>query len=194
MSLAVESMRDRISAFESPLSASRPARAATCGVAMLVPFGDQPALEELRAALKEERDCRVLLRNYKKDGTPFWNELSVSPVRDEGERLRNFIGVQNDVTRRKTAEEALRRARDELENRVRQRTARLAEANARLRGEISERRELEARLTHQAFHDSLTGLPNRTLFLDRLDLALERAGGRGAGSRCCSRTWTTSRS
>ncbi|MEJ7816846.1 MAG: PAS domain S-box protein, partial [Rubrobacter sp.] len=65
---------------------------------------DQPALEELRIALREGRDCKVVLRNYKKDGTPFWNELSVSPLRDEKGRLANFVGVQNDVTERKEAE------------------------------------------------------------------------------------------
>src|SRR3954466_1221427 len=43
---------------------------------------DQPALEELRAAIREERECQVVLRNYKKDGILLWNELSISPVRD----------------------------------------------------------------------------------------------------------------
>ncbi len=139
---------------------------------------DQPALDEVRAAIREERDCEVLLRNYRKDGTLFWNELRLSPVHDERGQLVNFVGVQNDVTERKQAEEELQRAHDELEDRVRQRTARLAEANAQLQREIAERRELEEQLTHQAFHDPLTGLPNRTLFLDHLDLALERAGRR----------------
>jgi diguanylate cyclase (GGDEF)-like protein/PAS domain S-box-containing protein len=140
---------------------------------------NQSALLEIRAALREGRDCEVLLRNYRKDGTLFWNELRLSPVHDERGRLVNFIGVQNDVTERRRAEEELRRTHAELDERVRQRTARLAEANARLEREIAERRELEEQLTHQAFHDPLTGLPNRSLFLDRLELSLTGSLGRG---------------
>ena len=66
---------------------------------------DQPALDELRKAIAEERECRVVLRNYRKDGTPFWNELYVSPVHDEEGRLTNFVSVQNDVTQRRMIEE-----------------------------------------------------------------------------------------
>jgi PAS domain S-box-containing protein len=66
---------------------------------------DQPALEELRTAIHEERHCTVVLRNYRKDGTLFWNELSVYPVRDEKGHMTNFVGVQNDVTERIRAEE-----------------------------------------------------------------------------------------
>ena len=69
---------------------------------------DQPPVEELRAALRDGRQCDVMLKNFKKDGTLFWNELSISPVRDEAGRLLNFVGVQNDVTERQRAEEALR--------------------------------------------------------------------------------------
>jgi PAS domain S-box-containing protein len=66
---------------------------------------DQPALDELRKAIAEERECRVVLRNYRKDGTPFWNELYVSPVHDEEGSLTNFVSVQNDVTQRRMIEE-----------------------------------------------------------------------------------------
>ena len=69
---------------------------------------EQPALAELRAALQEGRGCQAVLRNYKKNGTLFWNELSISPVRDEEGHLVSFVGVQNDVTERRRAEEALR--------------------------------------------------------------------------------------
>src|SRR5215207_5752400 len=73
---------------------------------------DQPALDELREALGEERECRVVLRNYRKDGTPFWNELYVAPVHDEEGRLTNFVGVQNDITERRRIEEVLRESEE----------------------------------------------------------------------------------
>src|ERR671910_2800358 len=73
---------------------------------------DQPALDELRSALSEERESRVVLKNYRKDGTPFWNELYVSPVHDEEGRLTNFVGVQNDITERRGIEEILRESEE----------------------------------------------------------------------------------
>ena len=66
----------------------------------------QPALDALRQALREARPTTVLLRNYRKSGEPFWNELTVAPVRDEEGAVTHFIGVSNDVTVRKRAEEA----------------------------------------------------------------------------------------
>ena len=72
---------------------------------------DQPALGDLRAAIREERHCTVVLRNYRKNGTLFYNELSVYPVRDENGRVMNFVGVQNDITERLRTEEALREIR-----------------------------------------------------------------------------------
>src|SRR5215203_6430956 len=68
---------------------------------------DQPALAKLRTAVREGLHCTVVLRNYRKDGTLFWNELSVYPVHDEENRVTNFVGVQNDITERVRAEETL---------------------------------------------------------------------------------------
>ncbi|ATC65035.1 hypothetical protein CMV30_14295 [Nibricoccus aquaticus] len=70
---------------------------------------DQPALHELRAALASDTPCRVILRNYRKDGTLFWNELDISPVRSEHGLVTHFIGVQTDVTSRIQIEELLQR-------------------------------------------------------------------------------------
>ena len=43
---------------------------------------DQPELEAIRAALREQRECHVVLRNYRKDGSLFWNDVYLAPVRD----------------------------------------------------------------------------------------------------------------
>jgi sigma-B regulation protein RsbU (phosphoserine phosphatase) len=55
------------------------------------------------------------LLNYRKDGTPFWNRLSITPVRDTAGQVTHFIGVQSDVTEQKRAEEALQSANRRLE-------------------------------------------------------------------------------
>jgi PAS domain S-box-containing protein len=88
----------------------------------------QPALTELRDALRQGTDCSVTLQNYRKDGTPFWNELVLSPVLDANGTLTHFIGVQTDITRRRQAEDDLVRANAVLEQRVRERTRELEHA------------------------------------------------------------------
>ncbi|MFL6031404.1 MAG: SpoIIE family protein phosphatase [Rubrobacteraceae bacterium] len=75
---------------------------------------DQPAIEELRACIREGQECRVVLRNYRRDGTRFLNELYVSPVHDDAGNLTNFVGVQNDVTEIKRTEEVLKGSEDRL--------------------------------------------------------------------------------
>ncbi len=72
------------------------------------------------------------------------------------------------------ATESLRRAYSNLEHRVGERTRALALANRDLRAQIAERERIEARLKYETLHDSLTGLPNRGLLMQRLERALER--------------------
>ncbi len=59
---------------------------------------DQPSLVRIREALRNNVSCREIMRNYRKDGTPFWNELSLSTVKNADDGLTYFIGVQKDVT------------------------------------------------------------------------------------------------
>lgn len=66
---------------------------------------DPAAIKEIRQSLHEARRCEVVLKNYRKDGTPFWNELLLSPVHDEKGKLTHFIGVQNDVTKLRQADD-----------------------------------------------------------------------------------------
>ena len=83
---------------------------------------------------------------------------------------------------RKRTQEHLKAAHSELEFRVESRTQELAGANRELRAQIGERMRAEQRLTHQARHDSLTGLPNRPQLLERLDSAISSARSREGGS------------
>jgi PAS domain S-box-containing protein len=64
------------------------------------PATDPATVQQIRAALAEERPLTVTILNYRKDGTAFWNQLSISPVVDGDGRLVSFVGVQTDVTER----------------------------------------------------------------------------------------------
>ncbi len=97
---------------------------------------DQPELETIRAAINTQSECHVVLRNYRKDGSLFWNDLYIAPVRDDAQRVTHYIGVQHDITETKRYQEELER---------------------------------------QANYDVLTGLPNRSLLLDRLRQAIAYA-------------------
>ncbi len=72
---------------------------------------EQEQLEILRHAIKSQEDCKVELRNYRKDGTMFYNELIISPVRNKDGEVTNFIGIQNDVTEREIAKRELTRVK-----------------------------------------------------------------------------------
>jgi diguanylate cyclase (GGDEF)-like protein/PAS domain S-box-containing protein len=229
------------------------------------PDTEQPALDELRAAIREQRECHVILQNYRRDGTRFWNELYISPVVDAQECLTHFVGILTDITKRKRAQEALRQSEERfrtifenagigivvidadaqlvqtnsavqtllgysareltrlnytsvthpddwktemplfqqclqgstqgyaLEKRFLRKDGRviwgkltissiqeIQEADRQLQlvvgmvEDITERKRMEEQLLHDAFHESLTGLPNRALFMERLRQALAR--------------------
>ncbi|KFM28754.1 Phototropin-1B [Auxenochlorella protothecoides] len=70
------------------------------------PDTDRGQVAELKAALREGRECSVRLLNYRKDGSPFWNMLTVAPIRDMAGRARFLVGVQVDVTAHPEAERA----------------------------------------------------------------------------------------
>jgi diguanylate cyclase (GGDEF)-like protein len=90
--------------------------------------------------------------------------------------VRHADGViQRQYRQRDAAERALRRAQRTLEQRVEERTLELARVNAGLQAEVAERRAADQRVVHMAHHDALTGLPNRTLFADRVGQAIARA-------------------
>ncbi|WP_413160594.1 PAS domain-containing protein [Capilliphycus salinus ALCB114379] len=75
---------------------------------------DQPSLREMHDSISQGRETNVIVRNYRKDGTPFWNKLSISPVHDGEGNLTHFIGVQEDISDRILAELAQKKAEEEL--------------------------------------------------------------------------------
>lgn len=82
------------------------------------PQTDPATVKEIQDAVREERDCQVVIKNYRKDGTPFWNQLTISPVRDALGQVINFIGVQADITERTQAQELLRHSKETLQRQV----------------------------------------------------------------------------
>lgn len=58
----------------------------------------QPGLEVIRQAIASGQPCRQVVRNYRKDGSAFWNELSITPVFNEADQLTYFIGIQKNVS------------------------------------------------------------------------------------------------
>jgi len=61
---------------------------------------DQEGRHQLKAALARGENCRVLLRNYRKDGSQFWNELFLEPVRNAAGELTHFVGFHRDISER----------------------------------------------------------------------------------------------
>ena len=81
----------------------------------------QPGLDAIRQAIRQGTEAKAELRNFRKDGSLFWNELYIAPVKDPQGRLTHFIGIQTDITQRKHQE-------IELANKTRE----LAQSNAEL--------------------------------------------------------------
>src|SRR5690606_1173209 len=84
---------------------------------------DPATIDKLRNAIVNREDLHVDILNYRKDGTPFWNALFMSPVTNEAGELQFFFASQLDVTDRKDSELAIRADKDHFEKAVRERTA-----------------------------------------------------------------------
>jgi diguanylate cyclase (GGDEF)-like protein/PAS domain S-box-containing protein len=118
---------------------------------------DRTAVRRLREAVAEGREAHETLLNYRgPDRTPWWNEVHLSPIRDERGRVVQYVGVQNDVTVRVEAERALRLERDRA-------------------------RSYLERIEQLAWTDPLTGLMNRRRLAEQVEAELWEARLRGDG-------------
>ena len=112
---------------------------------------DPARVDELRRGDRaSSRPATVELRNYRKDGTPFWNEVHISPVRDARGEVVRFVGVQVDVSA----------YREEQRRLVREQTARVAAQAAERRSAFLAEASplLDASLDLRSTLDSLTRL------------------------------------
>src|SRR5512145_660009 len=110
----------------------------------------QPGLDAVREALRTGSNCVSMVRNYRKDGSMFWNELSLAPMLDASGRLTHFLGALSDVTERVRTEHRQLEKQRQLEK---------------------SKRMLEG----LALKDSLTGLYNRRHFSEQLAREWNRA-------------------
>ncbi|HRJ71865.1 MAG TPA: PAS domain S-box protein [Terrimicrobiaceae bacterium] len=78
------------------------------------PDSDPQTIRRIRDALSRRVVFEGEILNYRKDGTPFWNEISIAPIPGENGGPVRFIGVQRDVTERKNAQETLRQSEERL--------------------------------------------------------------------------------
>lgn len=76
---------------------------------------NQNEIDIMKNAISKGESCKVVLRNYKKDGTLFWNEVAITPLRNKKNELTHFIGVQNDVSARIKDEQLKNQIRKILE-------------------------------------------------------------------------------
>ena len=72
------------------------------------------SLDQIRQAVREQREVIVELLNYRKDGTPFWNRLSITPLKDKSGKTTHYVGVQSDITELKNTRDKLEAANKEL--------------------------------------------------------------------------------
>jgi PAS domain S-box-containing protein len=84
------------------------------------PGTDQKSVNQIRQAISQGLDCTVELLNYRKNGTPFWNRLSITPIRDASNRVTHYVGIQSDITELKETRLSLEHANKNL-NKFRQR-------------------------------------------------------------------------
>ena len=76
---------------------------------------DPATVTEIRKALRQGKECNVDILNYRKNGSHFWNRLSITPLRDASGAIVNFVGVQFDITELKETKESLEHLNAELE-------------------------------------------------------------------------------
>jgi PAS domain S-box-containing protein len=80
------------------------------------PLTDPESVRQLREAVLKGKSCRSEIINYRKDGTPFWNEVAIDPIRDKTGVVRYWVSLETNISHRKKSEETLKKALQNLEH------------------------------------------------------------------------------
>ncbi|WP_046862117.1 PAS domain-containing protein [Microvirga massiliensis] len=154
------------------------------------PGTDQAVASRIAAAISAGERIETEVLNYRKDGTPFWNALTISPIRNEAGRLRYFVGSQADISARKeaavrfsAAEERLEHVADELQSALDRKTALLHEVDHRVKNNlqvIASLVHLQSRcLNGESAESALSNLAERIGALSTVHRLLDPSGDTG---------------
>jgi PAS domain S-box-containing protein len=127
------------------------------------PGTDQAVVRQMRAAIEAKQTFIAEVLNYRKDGKPFWNQLSITPVMDAAGQVNHFVAVLHDMSQHKATEQAIEAARQVAEASK----ARYEEVVAMI-PEVIWRYEVDARMAFVSSYvspvvDRLLGLPAGTI-------------------------------
>ena len=125
---------------------------------------DQAGVTLIREALRAQREVTATIKNYRKDGSFFWNELSLSPIRNREGIVTHIVGIQNDITARVEFEAALRES---------EKLAAVGRLAASIAHEINNPLEAVTNLLYLARHEE--SLDNIHTYLGMADSELQRA-------------------
>lgn len=143
----------------------------TCDIPVIFISALDDALDKVKAFTVGGTDYISKPFQFKEVLARVRNQLT---IRDLQQRLREQNQrLQQEIGDRALAEAEVRQLNEQLEERVQKRTAQLEAANSQLQTEIQQRKRVQEQLMYMALHDSLTGLPNRVLLMEKLEDALQ---------------------